>query len=404
MQSARRVESGFFPLDEELQLLPGKLTPVIAEGLVRLGTWLPFGRAAQEMAYFLHVTVSERKARQDTEQAGAAYVEVQAAEVEHILKESPESPAGVDKQLLSVDGAFVALVTGEWTEVKTLTLGEIQPPDAEGIVHTEKMSYFSRMSPASEFTQQALVETHRRGVERSRIVCAPTDGAGWIPGFIAWHRSDAVPILDFMHAVEYVAVAGRVVFGEDTPEFHAWFAQQRRELKDGDPDKVLATLEVLSLSQCGPTEKARETISTSLNYLRARRSMIDYAKFQQAGFPIGSGAAEACHKFVIQTRLKGTGMRWAPVHVNPMAALRNLVCNNRWDEGWPHIAATLRMKHHSPNPTLSQSPIHPVPDPQPPTQSLLPPDFKLKPAIPWGSQRFGKALYLPSAEVLNAKK
>jgi hypothetical protein len=404
MQSARTVESGFSPLDEELQLLPGKLTPVIEEGLVRLGTWLPFARASQEMAYFLHVTVSERKARQDTEQAGSAYVEVQAAEVENILQQLPESPTGVDKQLLSVDGAFVALVTGEWTEVKTLTLGEIQPPNAEGVVHTEKMSYFSRMSPSSEFTQQALAETHRRGVEKSRIVCALTDGAEWIPGFVDWHRSDAVRILDFMHAAEYVASAGRAVFGEDTPEFHAWFATQRRELKDGDPDKVLTTLDMLSPPQRGPTEKACQTISTSLNYLRARRAMIDYAKFQQAGYPIGSGAGEACHKFVIQTRLKGTGMRWAPEHVNPMSALRNLVCNNRWDEGWPLIAATLRMNHHSAKPTVSQSPKNPVPDPQPSKVSLLPPGFKLQSAIPWGSQRFGKALYLPSAEVLPAKK
>jgi hypothetical protein len=85
---------------------------------------------------------------------------------------------------------------------------------------------------------------------------------------------------------------------------------------------------VLSLSQSGPTEKARETISTSLNYLRARRSMIDYAKFQQAGFPIGSGAGEACHKFVIQTRLKGTGMRWAPVHVN-VSAVHSYVGSDR---------------------------------------------------------------------------
>ena len=404
MQFARSVKSGFSPLDEELQLLPGKLTPVIEEGVVRMGTWLSFARAAEELKYFLHVTVSERKARQDTEQAGAAYVEVQAAEVENILEQLPESPAGVDKQLLSVDGAFVALVTGEWSEVKTLTLGEIQPPDAEGAVHTEKMSYFSRMSPASEFTEEALAETHRRGIENSRTVCALADGAEWIRGFVDWHRSDAIRILDFMHAAEYVASAGHVIYGEDTPEFQVWFALQRRELKDGDPDKVLMTLEQLLLPESAQTEKARQTISTSLNYLRARRGMIDYAKFQQAGYPIGSGAGEACHKFVIQTRLKGTGMRWAPAHVNPMAALRNLVCNNRWEEGWPHIAATLRQNHHSAKPTASPIPQNPIPDPPQTKPSLLPPDFKLNPAIPWRAKRFGKALYLPSADGLPAKK
>ena len=32
---------GFFPLDEELALLPGSLTPHLQECLVRLGAWMP---------------------------------------------------------------------------------------------------------------------------------------------------------------------------------------------------------------------------------------------------------------------------------------------------------------------------------------------------------------------------
>ena len=395
--------SGVSPLDKEWQLLPGKLTPLVEEGLVRLGVWMPFERSVGELAYFLHVTVSEAKARRDTERAGAAYVAVQAAEAENIQQQLPESPAGVDKQLLSVDGAFVALVTGEWTEVKTLTLGEIQPPDADGIVHTEKMSYFSRMSPANEFAQEALVETRRRGMEKSHVVCAITDGAEWIQGFVDCHRHDAIRILDYMHAAEYVASAGHAVYGEGTPEFHAWFAMQRRELKDGDPDKVLTTLEQLALPQSELTEKARQTINTSLNYLRTRRGMIDYAKFQQAGYPIGNGAGEACHKFVIQARLKGTGMRWAKDHVNPMSALRNMVCNDRWDEGWAQIAAILRQDNQSAKPKASPLPQNPVPDPPPIKPSLLPPGFNLKPAIPWSAKRFGKAIYLPSADGISAK-
>ena len=41
------VGQAFFPLDEELELLPGALTPSLQEDLVRLGAWMPFGRAAQ---------------------------------------------------------------------------------------------------------------------------------------------------------------------------------------------------------------------------------------------------------------------------------------------------------------------------------------------------------------------
>ena len=36
-----------FPLDEELELLPGSLTPGLEEVLVRLGSWMPFAQAQQ---------------------------------------------------------------------------------------------------------------------------------------------------------------------------------------------------------------------------------------------------------------------------------------------------------------------------------------------------------------------
>jgi hypothetical protein len=37
--------------------------------------------------------------------------------------------------------------------------------------------------------------------------------------------------------------------------------------------------------------------------------------------------------------MKRGGMRWAKAHVDPMLALRNLVINSRWVEGWSQIVA-----------------------------------------------------------------
>ena len=39
-------------------------------------------------------------------------------------------------------------------------------------------------------------------------------------------------------------------------------------------------------------------------------------------------------------------MRWAPHHVDPMLALRDLVCNRRWSEGWSQIV-TYQQKQRS---------------------------------------------------------
>src|SRR5260370_39163999 len=84
----------FFPLDEELQLLPGPLSPRLQEDLVHLSTWMPFERAATELAYFTRVEVSDTSVRHHTEVVGAAYVAVQTAELNRLGRERPAGPAG----------------------------------------------------------------------------------------------------------------------------------------------------------------------------------------------------------------------------------------------------------------------------------------------------------------------
>ena len=347
MLCALSVRRAFSPLDEELQLLPGPLTPRLQEGLVRLSTWMPFGRAVPEFHWFTGVTATESCVRHLAEAAGAAYVEVQTAEVDGLERTTPEPPAGPDVQLLSVDGAMVPLVHGEWGEVKTLVIGTVQAPvleKGELVVHTTDLSYFSRLTDAEDFSRLATVETHRRGVERAQTVCGVTDGAVWEQGFLDVHRQDAIRILDFPHAAEYVTAIGEVVHGEATPELKTWLTDTLHELKHGSPDTVLNQVRTLQQEELGRSAAGAESIQDSLEYLEKRRSHLAYAEFQAAGYPIGSGAVESGNKLVVEARLKGSGMHWARAHVNPMLALRNIACSDRWEEAWPQIEHQVRQQ------------------------------------------------------------
>src|SRR6266508_6526964 len=120
MHAARRVGPVFFPLDEELELLPRPPSPRLQEDLVHLSTWMPFERAATELAYFTRVEVSDTSVRHHTEVAGAAYVAVQTAELDRLERERPAGPAGAEVLQVSADGAMVPLVGAEWAEVKTV--------------------------------------------------------------------------------------------------------------------------------------------------------------------------------------------------------------------------------------------------------------------------------------------
>src|SRR5690349_11204329 len=44
--------TGLSPLDDELELLPGTLSPWLQASLVRLGSWMPFAHAARELGWF----------------------------------------------------------------------------------------------------------------------------------------------------------------------------------------------------------------------------------------------------------------------------------------------------------------------------------------------------------------
>src|SRR6266704_6990928 len=191
MEPAPSVGWAFFPLDEELGLLGGGLTPRGEESLARLSTWMPFEQAREMLQDLVGMRVSKATARRVTLATGKAALAVCEVEVERLKQEVPQAPAGAEKQALSGDGAMVHLVGGEWVEVKTLALGEVSRTK-RGEVCTQHLSYCSRLGDAASFEHATLLQTHRQGLERASEVCAVQDGAQWLQGLVNYHRADAV--------------------------------------------------------------------------------------------------------------------------------------------------------------------------------------------------------------------
>lgn len=327
---------GFSPLDEELGLLPGKLTPQLHEALVRLSTHIPsFAKAARELAFFTGAHVHPDTARARTEAAGAVLVAYETSDAARILREHPAPPCTPDTLILSVDGAMIPLVHGQWTEVRTLAVGEVQPPVASPagpVVHTTRVSYFSRRSESATFGDLATLELHRRGIEGARRVGAVVDGAIWCQSFVDLHAPTAVRILDFAHAAEYLTLIGQTS-GQDGPLLSpARLAELRHALKHQGPTAVLP-----HVRRCVATQPTNADLASALAYLETREAQLQYPQFVAAGWPIGSGMVESANKLVVEDRLKGAGMHWADANVNGLLALRNAVCNDRWEECWTVI-------------------------------------------------------------------
>lgn len=307
---------------------------------------MPFPVAARTLGRFHGVKVAEPTARRWTEKAGAALVAQETAEAERLIREEVAPAPGPPLQQVSVDGAMVPLVGGEWTEVKTVAIGTVGERIWEKdrlAVHTADISYFSRCADHLTFSHQASLETYRRGTARAGTVLGIVDGADWEQRFLDDQRPDAVRILDWGHAAEHLAQAGQALFGIGTAAVSAWLGTWLHELRHGEAEEVLAELR----RQIGASAQAaaRAEAAKHLSYLEARREQIRYAHFEAQGFPIGSGMVESGNKLVVEARLKGAGMHWAPAHVNPLVALRAVACSDRWDESWPQIHRRLRDEH-----------------------------------------------------------
>ena len=337
VQAARKA---IFPLDKQLALLPGQLTPLLQDQLTHLGVWMPFAKAAGMLAGFTHTSVSESSAQRLTETIGLAYQAVQLAEVEQIERDWPEVEEGADKLVLSVDGAFVPLLHGEWAEVKTLVVGEVGEPtqrDGKTVVPTHSHSYFSRVAEAEVFQRLTLGELYRRRVETAEQIALVSDGAEWIQGFIEFHAPEAVRILDFPHAAQRICQIGEAVLGAEHASLRAWQTRQLHQLKHEGPDRVLESLRTFAAAHVSVP-----LIAENLAYLEKRVAHMQYPSFQAEGWPIGSGMVESANKLVVEARLKGAGMHWSRASVNPVLALRNAVCNDRWAEAWQQSVAHIR--------------------------------------------------------------
>lgn len=338
-------------------MLAGRYTPRLQETVTRLGSKLPFHEAVKEVASNHHTAVSEPTCRRVTYRSGRAAEAFARLAVEQLETEAPDAEAVPERIQMSADGSLIHLTTGEWREVKSVAVGEFALDEGqrggEQGVKTTAISYFTRSYKAREFERYALGELHRRGLENAVTVVAVNDGAEWIQRFIDYHCPQAVRIIDFAHALEHIADAGKAIWGEGSDAFKNWFERMAHQLKHDPPQRTVADLRLLQPK--ANTDEQAATLDQAIHYLQRRLEMIDYPFFQNRGYPIGSGSVESGHKVVVQRRLKGPGMRWAENHVDPLLALRDLVCNDRWQEGWSQIVAHQQNQRHLKQPLVADT-------------------------------------------------
>jgi hypothetical protein len=137
-------------------------------------------------------------------------------------------------------------------------------------------------------------------------------------------------ILDFFHASEYLTKVSKATF-KRSDKANQWFQKAYNTLKEEKGGAELVLSQMKEFLKKPIKEDKQAIIQSAITYFTNHLHQMDYFKYQQNNWPIGSGVIEAACKVIIKQRLCNSGMRWKDNGARTVLALR---CFNKSDGMW----------------------------------------------------------------------
>jgi hypothetical protein len=293
-----------------------------------------FREGSQMIEKAMGMEISKETVREVSEYIGKAIYE----EDTRRAKESLENMVNVDiaenpkKTTLYImtDGAAVnTRIEDEngstWRENKTVmafTDKDLIKRKDESHIITKK-EYAAFIGSAEDFRKYVWDLGVRNGYGQVERVVMIADGATWIRNMCADLFPDAIQILDLYHLKENVYAYAKHKFNQDASKYVPWAEDINDKLEAGKAAEVLSMLP--------ESEKLPSNVVNLRTYLENNREKIDYPKYKENGFFVGSGAIESANKVILQRRLKQSGMRWSVLGAQYILTLRCKVESGLWN-------------------------------------------------------------------------
>lgn len=335
---------GQSPLDQKYGIVPGQVTQTLASLLGVLGVEVAFEEASQLAERFLLFRVSDNTVRKQTEGYGNAQAQ---AEQEWIEKAEDEKSLQVRERSLeyrsgriyaSIDGAHVPLQR-EWRELKTLCWYRVekigisasqkhpgQRIGEQSHLHAKDMTYHCDITEAEQFGRLLWATGIQNNVDTYNEVVFVSDGAVWIWKLVDKYFPQAVQIVDWYHASQYLTPIAETAFGADTEQAQQWLTQARSDLWEGRIQEVVQACRTFLRRSA-----SRAVAEKAITYYTHNEKRMDYARFRQQGYLIGSGTIESACKQIAAARLKCSGARWTLAGVIATAKARAAWLSKTWD-------------------------------------------------------------------------
>jgi hypothetical protein len=360
------------PVDELANHRGATVTPGVCEMVCRENrSSTSFADAAKNLARTAQLELSDEQLRSLVLAEGRSVLaEQQAATLATAWTAAdctlpPESPDSAAKTRVytGCDGVMVPTITQAEKDKRRAKVKEKRrkrgrkckplPPPKKGADQSWKefkVVYFYDET----LTHQHVAVTHRnheaagkllrREAERLKFAAADervalVDGAPWIREELMFHLPELDGLgLDFYHLSTNVHRAKRTVFGEESVEGQKWAEELLHHFKHEGYEPTWNRL-VQWRATVARSPQKRRAADRLLNFVSDRRTMIDYPRFRDHGWQIGSGPTESqCG--LTTGRLKGHSRRWDRPNAEAVAALDALARSDQWHSHFPNSTPT----------------------------------------------------------------
>jgi hypothetical protein len=337
--------NGQSPLDKRLHIDPGAVTAGLAELLALAGVETAFAESSRFIERYLLFRVSDNTLRKETERFG----EMQKSREEEWKKQS-QNEAWLQEHLQkygkqpgrlygSIDGVM-APCKGEWRELKNIAWYRVEKVRSfqqrrhhasqvgeQNDLQAQDITYHCDIQAPDQFGSLFWATACQRKADLHEELVFVCDGAVWIWKLIERQFPHAVQIVDWYHASQYLTPIAEAAFGNDTLEYHAWLEHARFLLWEGQIDDLIHDCQLL-----GSIAAAQKAVHDAVSYFTNNQKRMDYARFRQLGYFIGSGTVESAGKQIAGIRLKRAGARWTETGAVATAKARAAWLSNQWDD------------------------------------------------------------------------
>jgi hypothetical protein len=372
-REGRKIEA--VPLDERLQLPPGKNSYLLQDWDQELVVDMPFDAVSATLARILGFTQSVHTLERNQREMATA--------VADFWKDRPTPPADQEGEILvcTADGKGVPMRGGAKAPKG------VEPPSTGGVrPGTKKMALVgaiytvdpfirtpeqvldalfqepsvcaplpSRPRPCFKYVRATLQrddadssepqtqaifdwmaeQVAQRNSDGMKHVILLMDGqdslwrAAW--AYLPEALADVTEILDLLHALGYLWEAAHLFHPKGSDAARDFVKAQARRILHGEIAGVLHALRWLGTHH-KLKGKRRDTLERVCGYFHNNAHRMAYDVYLEHGFPVASGVIEGACRCVVKDRMERSGMRWVMSGAGAMLDMRCIYLSDLWEE------------------------------------------------------------------------